>query len=62
MRLAELKMIVAENCEGYEPMASVFISDIGSNITDSCENCYNFKDGKCIKNLFDPIKEKIYRN
>ncbi|KAJ49780.1 hypothetical protein CTM_21326 [Clostridium tetanomorphum DSM 665] len=55
-------MVVAENCEGYEPIASVFVSDIGSNITDSCENCENFVKGKCIKNLFDPIKERIYRN
>ncbi|SQC00531.1 putative transmembrane protein [Clostridium tetanomorphum] len=62
MRLEELKMVVAENCEGYEPIASVFVSDIGSNITDSCENCENFVKGKCIKNLFDPIKERIYRN
>ena len=52
MRLEELKMVVAENCEGYEPIASVFVSDVGSNITDSCENCKNFEKGKCVKNLF----------
>jgi len=54
-------MLVAENCPGYEPLASVFVSDVG-NIIDTCDNCDNYVDEKCIVNLFDPIKRKINRN
>lgn len=61
LRLEELKMLVAENCPGYEPLASVFLSDVG-NIIDTCDNCDNYVEEKCIVNLFDPIKRKINRN
>lgn len=62
MRLQELKMVVAENCDEYNPVNHDFISQMGVTLSETCDNCKNFIDGRCIKNLFDPIKEAINRN
>lgn len=62
LRLEELKMLVAENCPGYEPLAVVFVSASAGNIIDTCDNCKNYVKEKCIVDLFDPIKRKINRN
>ncbi|BDR68622.1 hypothetical protein K144313037_00340 [Clostridium tetani] len=62
MRIEELKMIVAENCDSYSPFMSEIISKYGGTLTESCENCKYFIEERCIRNLFDPIKEIISRN
>ncbi|MBE6066032.1 hypothetical protein [Clostridium cochlearium] len=62
MRMEELKMIVAENCDSYTPFMPKFISEYGGTLINSCENCKYFIQERCIRNLFDPIKEIISRN
>lgn len=55
-------MVVAENCDEYNPVNHDFISQMGVTLSETCDNCKNFINGRCIKNLFDPIKEAINRN
>ncbi|OFI04972.1 hypothetical protein CLOACE_19860 [Clostridium acetireducens DSM 10703] len=51
----EQMMHVANNCIGYEPIYEGFQSSIGTKLSKSCSNCNNYKEGKCIKNLFDDV-------
>ncbi|MCT8978743.1 hypothetical protein N4T77_19355 [Clostridium sp. CX1] len=53
------KMIVAENCVEYKP--KVFITAM-SFISQGCESCRSYIDGKCTKELFTVIEEKIRMN
>lgn len=62
MRMEELKMVVAENCDSYSPFMPEFISKYGGTLRNSCENCKYFIEEKCVKNFFDSIKEVISKN
>lgn len=56
-----LKSIIAQNCPGYESRFAVSVMSMGS-IAESCDTCANFVRGKCRKDLFDSVKEKITIN
>ncbi len=58
---SELKMIVAQNCQGYNPRSAYSMSLMGS-LSESCSNCSNYVRGKCVKNLFDNIAGDIRMN
>lgn len=57
----ELKMRVAQNCPGYVSRNNGFLSSM-TQLSESCDNCKNFIRGKCVKGLFDEVKEKIRQN
>ncbi len=46
---------VGNNCLGYESKAASFEASIEENNIKSCSNCENFKNNKCVKNLFDRV-------
>lgn len=65
MASEEMKMAVAQNCPGYHPryLYSQLFSGLSMGTsTESCSNCQNYTRGKCQKNLFNEIKEKIEVN
>lgn len=55
------KMAVAQNCRGYEPRNAAVMSSMG-NLSESCSNCSNYVRGKCIKDLFDDIRNTLRFN
>jgi hypothetical protein len=57
----ELKMTVAQNCSGYRPR-SVYLSMSMGTLSESCNNCANFINGKCAKGLFNEIEREITTN
>ncbi|MFD3155302.1 hypothetical protein ACFIJ5_00075 [Haloimpatiens sp. FM7330] len=57
----ELKMRVAQNCSGYRSRNVSFMSSM-TELAESCNNCANFVRGKCVKNLFDEVREQIREN
>lgn len=57
----EMKSIIAENCPEYEGKYVLSMLSMGS-MSESCNNCENFKGGHCVKDLLDPLREKIERN
>lgn len=58
---SELKMMVAQNCSGYNPRLALFIESIG-NLSESCSNCSNYIRGRCVKGLFDDIRDMVKIN
>ncbi len=57
----ELKMRIGQNCPGYVSRNTSFMSS-STELAESCNNCANFVRGKCIKDLFDKIREEIRQN
>ncbi|WP_373897169.1 hypothetical protein ACER0A_000405 [Haloimpatiens sp. FM7315] len=57
----ELKARIAQNCPGYTSRNSSFMSSV-TELAQSCDNCANYVRGKCVKRLFDSIKEDIRKN
>lgn len=57
----ELKNIIAQNCPGYFPKYNIGMESMGT-LAQSCTNCSNYVRGKCIKDLYDTIKEQIRIN
>ncbi|MBE6043494.1 hypothetical protein [Clostridium thermopalmarium] len=55
------KMIIAQNCIGYEPKYIISLLSMTS-LSESCNNCQNYIRGNCIKGLFDDMVETIKRN
>lgn len=55
------KILVAQNCEAYKPKSYMLTAAI-SYIAQSCNQCVNYTNGKCIKELFEEIEEKIKIN
>lgn len=51
----EQMMHVGNSCGGYESIGGTFESNIGTSSSKSCANCKNLQDGKCVKDLFDPV-------
>jgi hypothetical protein len=58
---SEMKNIIAENCEAYEPKYKIVTMSVG-RLSESCGNCTNFKREKCSKGLFDGAKDIIRIN
>jgi len=58
---SEMKNIVAENCDAYQPKYKTVIMSVG-RFSESCGNCTNFKGAKCSKGLFDGAKDLIRIN
>lgn len=56
-----MKMIVAQNCVGYNPKYTIASLSMLSN-SESCSNCKNFIGGKCTKGLFDEVIDIIGKN
>jgi hypothetical protein len=59
MASVQQKMLVAENCTEYEPKN--FTTAI-SFISRGCNSCISYISGKCNKELFEVIEEKIRLN
>lgn len=59
MDLAHEKMLVAENCIEYTPKD--FTTSM-SFISQGCNSCINYIEGKCNRELFEEIKESISIN
>jgi hypothetical protein len=57
----EMKSTIAQNCPGYEARYALSMLSMGS-LSESCNNCSNYVRGQCIKDLLDPMREKIERN
>lgn len=57
----ENKMVVAQNCIEYEPKNYIRIIN-HSSISESCDDCANYIDGKCNRKLFDEIHEIVKTN
>lgn len=55
------KMIVAENCKEYESKNNI-LGLQASYISGSCNNCINFVNNKCTKNLIYEIEQIISLN
>lgn len=58
---SELKMMVAQNCSGYSSRLALFMESIG-NLSGSCSNCSNYIRGRCVKGLFDDIRDMVKIN
>lgn len=57
----EVKSIVGQNCEEYEP-SDLFSMMSMSSSSVSCNMCSYFKDNKCEKGLFESLKNTISCN
>ncbi|SMC29450.1 hypothetical protein SAMN02745134_03901 [Clostridium acidisoli DSM 12555] len=57
----EMKSVVAENCEEYNPKLKISAMSVGKSC-NSCGNCVNFKGEKCVKGLYEDIKDIIRIN
>jgi|GEM_PF-2682604 hypothetical protein len=57
----EMKSIVAESCESYQPRYKFSAMSVGKEC-ESCGNCTNFKGEKCAKGLYEDIKDIIRIN
>lgn len=56
-----MKMLVAQNCDNYNPKYILSLLSM-SSLSESCSNCQNYVNGKCTKESFDEIMETINRN
>ena len=59
MASVQQKMLVAENCAEYEPKN---FTTAMSFISQGCSSCISYMSGKCAKELFEEIEEKIRLN
>jgi hypothetical protein len=57
----QMRSIIAESCPGFEEKYIVSMLSMG-NLAQSCNDCANFANGRCTKDLFNSLKEKIERN
>lgn len=49
----QTNMTVAMNCPGYEALSSG--SMVSGSCEVSCDSCKNFKNNKCVVNLYDKV-------
>lgn len=61
MVFSETKMIVAQNCNGYNARSVISMMSMGT-LSVSCSNCTNYIHGQCSKDLFDHIADMIRMN
>lgn len=57
----ELKNIIAENCDYYEPRFNLVTMSVG-RFCETCDNCRSFKGEKCSKNQFYKIRNIVSIN
>ncbi|QGU93791.1 hypothetical protein GOM49_00375 [Clostridium bovifaecis] len=55
------KMVIAQNCLGYNPKYIISLLSMAT-LSESCNNCQNYVKGNCTKGLFDEMMETIKRN
>jgi hypothetical protein len=55
------KMIIAQNCLGYEPRYIISLLSMTS-LSESCNNCQSYIRGNCAKGLLNDMMETIKRN
>ena len=58
----QLKSIIGENCPGYDARYGSSMISMGGALSNSCDNCSNFVRGRCIKDLYDYMKNLINTN
>ena len=58
---SELKMMVAQNCSYYNRRYALSMESLG-NLSESCSNCSNYVRGRCVKDLFDDIRDMVKIN
>lgn len=58
---SEIKNIVAENCNAYETKFKIINMSVG-RLNESCNNCINFRNDKCLKDLFNEMKDMVSLN
>lgn len=61
MILESDKMKVAQNCYEYDPKNILSLFSM-STIFESCDNCNNYCNGICKKELFEDILKLLNRN
>jgi hypothetical protein len=49
----QINMTIGMNCPGYEPLVSE--GTFTNACTVSCNSCHNFKNNKCVVNLYDKV-------
>lgn len=50
-------MSIGQNCPGYEPLVSGAMES--SQCIVSCNSCRNFKDHRCVVDLYDKVLARI---
>lgn len=50
-------MTIGQNCPGYEPLVSGTLES--SSCIVSCNSCRNFKDHRCVVDLYDKVLARI---
>lgn len=61
MMLEQVKSLIGENCPAYEAN-NIFYKANMTNLVRNCINCFNYKNGKCTKNLFNELYENLKIN
>ncbi|MBU3130612.1 hypothetical protein LGL55_24330 [Clostridium tagluense] len=59
---SEIKMRVAQNCNGYRPVYYMRLMNSITYGSESCSSCVNYVREKCTEGLFDEIREIISIN
>lgn len=53
----QVNMTIGQNCPGYEPLVSGTMES--SQCVISCNSCRNFKDHRCVVDLYDKVLARI---
>ncbi len=61
MTSEDIKSMVAQNCEEYEPPEDIRILS-NSMVSISCENCASYMDGQCKRKHFEKLSQMFGRN
>lgn len=59
---SEMKIRVAQNCQGYNPKYEMGLMNSISYGSETCSSCVNYVREKCTVGLFDEIKKMITIN
>ena len=59
---SEMKMRVAQNCNGYRTRYTVELTNSITYAAESCSSCVKYAREKCTEGLFDEIREIIRVN
>lgn len=52
------EVLVAQNCVAYQSTMLKVIEEM-SNVAQSCSSCINYSRGKCKRNMYTDIENKI---
>ncbi|QAA30256.1 hypothetical protein [Clostridium manihotivorum] len=61
MMYDELRCIIGENCDDYDPKDKILMLSMGLSSV-SCDNCINYNNETCHIGKFDHLKNKITNN